>query len=200
MARISLTAQASPVAAMLIAGLLILLPSGPRAATSAPPLIPPAIIEAIDAVASGSDQCPNEEALRSLVEDAQNPSPHRAIVIATYTAERLRAGGWGAARGQQGDSQCNCIDQLSKALTPADRKNSGEIHKVFADAFPTCDKKNTLLTGGALSPGSDSLDSLLPERQSLPEFGPFGDPTPICKRDCGAVEPPPANDASRTAL
>lgn len=200
MGRISHAAQACPVAAMLIAGLLILLSTGARADTSAPPLIPPSIMDAIDAVASGADQCPNEEALRSLVDDAPNPSPHRAVVIATYTAERLRAGGWGTARGQQGDSQCNCIDQLSKALAPADRKGSGEIHKVFADAFPTCDKKNTLLTGGVLSPGSDSLDRLLPERQSLPEFGPFGDPTPICKRDCGAVEPPPANDASRTAL
>jgi hypothetical protein len=185
---------------MLIAGLLILLPTGPRAETSPPPLIPPSITGAIDAVASRSDQCPNEEALQSLVEEAQSPSPHRAIVVATYTAERLRAGGWGAARGQQGDSQCDCIERLSNALTPADAKSAGEVHKVFAEAFPDCDKKNTLLTRDALSPGSAAPDSRLPEWKSLPEFGLFGDPTPICKRDCGVVEPPPANDASRTAL
>lgn len=223
----ALTRRALPGTGALIAGLVILLPHALRAETPPVPPLPPSIVDAIEAMASRPDQCPNVEALQALVEGAKDwasnrPAPDAptagspgapagdrlpaaaeqapVVAVAAYAARRLRAGGSGSAAERGADSQCNCIEELSTALSPVDPKRADAVQQVFADAFPDCDIAATAPAGDATMQGSAGPRPGLPQWKNLPGYGLFGEPAPGCGADCLAIEPPPSHDASRTAL
>jgi hypothetical protein len=197
--------------AQLIAAFLCLVAVASRADTTPPPLFPPAITAAIDAIAAQPDQCPNIEAIQSLVDGAKDwagsttattPERVRVPAVAAYTALRLQANSSPSqGDGSEPDARCGCIERLSQALAPVDPARAQEVQHAFADAFPQCDKRNTKADAGDTTMQAPAAPyDELPEWKNLPRFGIFGDPTPLCRGDCAAVEPPPAHDASRTAL
>jgi hypothetical protein len=192
----------------LIAAFLFLVPVASRADTTPTPLFPPAITAAIDAIAAQPDQCPNVEAIQSLVDGAKDwagsattPERVRVPAVAAYAALRLQASS-SVSRGDasEPESQCGCVERLSQALAPVDPARAADVQQAFADAFPQCDKKSTEPDGEATMQAPAAPYGGLPEWKNLPEFGIFGDPTPLCRGNCAAVEPPPAHAASRTVL
>jgi hypothetical protein len=193
----------------VIAVFLFLVPVASQADTTPPPLFPPAITAAIEAIAAQPDQCPNVEAIQSLVDGARDwagsttttPEPTRVPAVAAYAALRLQAnGGVGRSDASDRESQCGCVEKLSQALAPVDPARAADVRQAFADAFPKCDKRTTESDGEGTMQAPAAPYGELPEWKNLPAFGIFGDPTPLCRGDCSAVEPPPAHAASRTAL
>lgn len=203
----TLTKRSHSWPAPLVAGLLFSLPLVSRADTAPLPSLPPAITAAIDAIAAQPDQCPNVEAIQSLVEDAKSwaesnatttPGSGGVPALAAYAAQRLQANNDATAGdGSAPDSQCGCVAGLSQALAPVDPAHAADVQQAFAQAFPECDKTDTD-TAAARAPVPPYEG--LPQLKNLPGFSILGDPVPLCRGDCSAVEPPPAYDASRTAL
>lgn len=192
--------------APLVAGLLFSLPLGSRADTAPSPSLPPSITAAIDAIAAQPDQCLNVEAIQSLVDDAKSwadstattPGSGGVAALAAYAALRLQATNDATdGDGSVPDSRCGCVAGLSQALAPVDPAHAADVEQAFAQAFPQCDKTatDTAAGGAPAAPGEG-----WPQLKNLPGFSILGDPVPLCRSDCNAVEPPPAYDASRTAL
>lgn len=203
----TLTKRSHSWPAPLVAGLLFSLPLVSWADTAPSPSLPPAITAAIDAMAAQPDQCPNVEAIQSLVEDAKSwaesnattePEAGGVPALAAYAALRLQAKNDAAAvDGSAPDSHCGCVAGLSQALAPVDPAHAADVRRAFAQAFPECNKSDTgTAAGGAPVPPYEGW----PQLKNLPGFSILGDPVPLCRSDCNAVEPPPAYDASRTAL
>jgi hypothetical protein len=188
----SSTRREAFTAGLIIATAVALLPLRVSAETLPNPL-QKSIIAAIASGKTRPEQCPAPSDVSALA----SATPELTIAIAAFTADELRN-----QNGQSEDSRCDCMADIATALATVSPDTAADVRTTLSARFPDCSQ----LVTEALEDTLTATTSGPPKHHSLPGLnlpvagGGGGGSDSGCTAGCAAIEPPDADQASRTTF